>query len=228
MQALSGDETVLDQAKRLAKRALDETGHGSQVAILFAPGQADEPVRWSAPPEAKRTLDAATPSHRAGDLAAPIHKAAQSLGRFGSDFQKIIHVVSDLQLSAIEALGDLTLPPNVTLRVAKAGELEPVNGGSRSAPVAVACCEPACTGTRGQAAWITVEDELHGEAEAGRLAKREVDLAGGQTSLAVPYTAGNRYGWVARTLTTPGGDAWPGTTTAHSMPFTFSNRYRCC
>ena len=66
MQAMSGDETVLDQAKRLAKRALDETGHGSQVAILFAPGQADEPVRWVRPSEAKRTLDAATPSHRTG------------------------------------------------------------------------------------------------------------------------------------------------------------------
>ena len=34
MQAMSGDETVFDQAKRLAKRALDETGHGSQLSLI--------------------------------------------------------------------------------------------------------------------------------------------------------------------------------------------------
>lgn len=210
MQAKSGDETVLDEAKRLAKRALDETGHGSQVAILFAPGQADEPVRWVRPSEAKRTLDAATPSHRAGDLAASIHKAAQSLGRFGSDFPKVIHIVSDLQLSAIENLDNLALPPNVTLRVAKAGELEPVNGGFQVGARGRGILRTGVYRHSQPSGMVTVQDEMHGEVEAVRLAKRELDLAGGQTALAIPYTAGNRYGWVSRTLTTTGGDAWPG------------------
>ena len=76
------------------------------------------------PAEAKRALVDATAANQAGDLAVSIQKAAQSLGRFGTDYPKIIHVVSDLQLSAIEKLDQLSLPPNVTLRVAKAGEFE--------------------------------------------------------------------------------------------------------
>ena len=118
--------------------------------------------------------------------------------------------MSDLQLSAIEALGDLTLPPNVTLRVAKAGELEPVNGGFQVGARGRGVLRTGVYRHSQPSGMVTVQDELHGEAEAVRLAKRELDLANGQTALAVPYTAGNRYGWLARTLTTPGGDAWPG------------------
>ncbi len=210
MQAKSGDGTAFDEAKRLASLALDETGHGSQIAVLFTPSQADEPVRWVRPSEAKRTLNVAVPSHRVGDLVASIQKAAQSLGRFGPDFPKIIHVVSDLQLSAIEELDDLTLPPNVTLRVAKAGELEPVNGGFQVGARGRGLLRTGVYQHSQPSGMVTVEDELHGETEGARLAKRELAMAGGQTAFAVPYTAGNRYGWVARTLATPPVDAWPG------------------
>ena len=210
MQAKSGDGTAFDEAKRLASLALDETGHGSQIAVLFTPSQADEPVRWVRPSEAKRTLNVAVPSHRVGDLVASIQKAAQSLGRFGPDFPKIIHVVSDLQLSAIEELDDLTLPPNVTLRVAKAGELEPVNGGFQVGARGRGVLRTGVYQHSQPSGMVTVEDELHGETEGARLAKRELAMAGGQTAFAVPYTAGNRYGWVARTLATPPVDAWPG------------------
>ena len=210
MQAKSGDGTAFDEAKRLASLALDETGHGSQIAVLFTPSQADEPVRWVRPSEAKRTLNVAVPSHRVGDLVASIQKAAQSLGRFGPDFPKIIHVVSDLQLSAIEELDDLTLPPNVTLRVAKAGELEPVNGGFQVGARGRGLLRTGVYQHSQPSGMVTVEDELHGETEGARWAKRELAMAGGQTAFAVPYTAGNRYGWVARTLATPPVDAWPG------------------
>ena len=118
--------------------------------------------------------------------------------------------MSDLQLSAIENLDNLALPPNVTLRVAKAGELEPVNGGFQVGARGRGVLRTGVYRHSQPSGMVTVQDELHGEAEAVRLAKRELDLAGGQTALAVPYTAGNRYGWVARTLTTTGGDAWPG------------------
>ena len=210
MQAKSGDGTAFDEAKRLASLALDETGHGSQIAVLFTPSQADEPVRWVRPSEAKRTLNVAVPSHRVGDLVASIQKAAQSLGRFGPDFPKIIHVVSDLQLSAIEELDDLTLPPNVTLRVAKSGELEPVNGGFQVGARGRGVLRTGVYQHSQPSGMVTVEDELHGETEGARWAKRELAMAGGQTAFAVPYTAGNRYGWVARTLATPPVDAWPG------------------
>ena len=210
MQAKSGDKTVFDEAKKLAGQALDETGHGSQVAILFTPtNQANEPVRWVRPTKAKRVLSDATASNQAGDLAASIQKAAHSLGRFGADFPKIIHVVSDLQLSAIENLNQLSLPPNVALRVAKAGELEPVNGGFK-------------IGTRGQGVLrtgvyshsrpsgaITVVDAPSGEASDERLAKRELDTPGNQAALTVPYTAGNQFGWFSRTISAPSEDAWP-------------------
>ena len=210
MQAKSGDGTAFDEAKRLASLALDETGHGSQIAVLFTPNQADEPVRWVRPSEVKRTLNVAVPSHRVGDLVASIQKAAQSLDRFGPDFPKIIHVVSDLQLSAIEKLGDLTLPPNVTLRVAKAGELEPVNGGFQIGARGRGVLRTGVYQHSQPSGMFTVEDELHGKTEGARLAKRELAIAGGQTAFAVPYTAGNRYGWIARTLATPPVDAWPG------------------
>jgi len=210
MQAKSGDGTAFDEAKRLASLALDETGHGSQIAVLFTPSQADEPVRWVRPSEAKRTLNVAVPSHRVGDLVSSIQKAAQSLGRFGPDFPKIIYVVSDLQLSAIEEFDDLTLPPNVTLRVAKAGELEPMNGGFQVGARGRGVLRTGVYQHSQPSGMVTVEDELHGEAEDERLAKREMAMAGGQTAFAVPYTVGNRYGWVARTLTTPPVDAWPG------------------
>ena len=106
---------------------------------------------------------------------------------------------SDLQLSAIEALGDFTLPPNVTLRVAKAGELEPVNGGFQVGARGRGVLRTGVYRHSPQPGMVTVQDELHGEVEAVRLAKRELDLANEQTALAVPYTAGNRHGWLART-----------------------------
>jgi hypothetical protein len=210
MQAKSGGSTVFDAAKKLADQALDETGHGSQVAILFAPpNQADEPVRWVRPAEAKRALVDATAANQAGDLAVSIQKAAQSLGRFGTDYPKIIHVVSDLQLSAIEKLDQLSLPPNVTLRVAKAGELEPSNGGFQIGARGQGVLRTGVYRHSQPSGVVTVVDTPDGEASEERLAKRELALAGGQTALALPYTAGDQFGWFARTITLPGEDAWP-------------------
>ena len=137
------------------------------------------------PSEAKRTLDAATPSHRMVTAASIQSRRPPSVW---PRLSKIIHVVSDLQLSAIEALGDLTLPPNVTLRVAKAGELEPVNGGFQVGARGRGVLQ-AATATR-KAAWLPCRTNCM---RARPCAWPSASWIGQRTTCTAVPTAGNRY-----------------------------------
>ena len=218
MAARGAAGSALDEAKDSARLALEETADSSLVHLIESPPTTpDAPTSWLRPNDLMGPINRIESSFQQGDLAQALRKAADSLSSFGSELPKVIHLISDLQLSEIENFDDLEFPPDVTIRVSKVGDLNPSNAGfivgARGRDVLRSGLYTYRSGMNGT---LTVEDRAWGsESKRKPPASRTVPLPGANRPVVVPYNAQAQFGWFARTLSTDRSDSWDADNTAY-------------
>lgn len=199
MRAKDGAKSVWNEARSTLAQAIDSLASTSRTALVLSPS-AGEQGGWTNPGATARRVGDLRPGYAANRLEPALREAVALLGELPDDCPKVIHVVSDFQLSALEGLDSVSIPADVALRISKVG---PESLPNRSVSVRVEKAGAAITGVYG-----------FGDGGAGSLG---LSVNGGAVSMHAldpesPAFRLARIGepgaWVTRTLSIDGGDSF--------------------